>query len=360
MSSTSENIANLCISVIPSWNYLSPYSISFKPLSSMTNTVKAVFINDTSIVSKGIEPSKVILRLYPNKPNRLVNRAKENAVFNYLADSGKGIKIYHCNPKYRIEEFFDGKKITVEELHNKNLMKQIAKALFKYNQDKGLFEIISQFDTKTAFSERLLYKWKSILIREFKTYECSLTTEQSRSTLQKLKYLTTSEFEDEYKTLLQELSETELVASHCDIHAKNMLRSIDNKEVILIDYEYTTVNYRAMDIATLFIETAIDNECEEFPFFEYKKKLKWSQEELEFFVRSYLEYDTKPNNHLETKVSKLLREVRVAEPLVSALWAIWSLIIADWKNFDETKNWNLKYAELRFDMYQQSKNIATS
>jgi thiamine kinase-like enzyme len=62
----------------------------------------------------------------------------------------------------------------------------------------------------------------------------------------------------------------ELVFSHNDLLAGNVLiREGDNK-VIFIDYEYSCYNYRAYDIANYFNESVIDYNVTETPFFKIR------------------------------------------------------------------------------------------
>ena len=183
--------------------------------------------------------------------------------------------------------------------------------------------------------------------------------------MKQLQYLVTPEFEKEYKTLLQGLNGSEIVASHGDAHEMNMLKLHSSKDkVLLIDYEYTSFNYRAIDIATLWVETTIDYTYPIFPFVKQYEANKWDEEDLTRFVRTYLERDAmlKGEGNAEDYVSKelpiLLSEVKKAEPIVSVTWAVWAIIIIDWKEMDESKDWNLPYAALRFSQYEKAKKNA--
>ena len=55
-------------------------------------------------------------------------------------------------------------------------------------------------------------------------------------------------------------TDSEIVLAHNDAQANNLLASLeDNTNLMLIDYEYTFWNPRAMDLANYFNETTLDN-----------------------------------------------------------------------------------------------------
>jgi thiamine kinase-like enzyme len=330
----------------------------------MSNKVMGIVVTDPALIGEGISPSKAILRIYPEKNNRTTNRKREQAVFEYLSKVGKGVKMLYSCPKYRIEEFFDGGKLIVEELHDRKLMKKIAKVLCDYNRDEELLDLLAHFDTKTPFAQVVIDEWQPLFREEFETYVSNVRTEEALNLLKKIKYMTTPEFEKEYRKLLKGLSKSEVVASHCDIHEMNMMRSADHKKLMLIDYEYASPNYRAIDVATLFMETTIDYTYPVFPYVKQDEKMKWNEEELLYFVGCYLEREAKHKNvsdvkkYVKAETSTLVYEIRKAEPLICAMWSLWSVLLINWDTFDETKDWNLEYAAMRFDMYENYKESA--
>eukprot|EP01022_Parablepharisma_sp_SALTPOND_P001336 TRINITY_DN106124_c0_g1_i1.p1 TRINITY_DN106124_c0_g1~~TRINITY_DN106124_c0_g1_i1.p1 ORF type:complete len:418 (+),score=22.34 TRINITY_DN106124_c0_g1_i1:116-1255(+) len=362
MLPTKEAVWAMCVPNIGSWKGVTSDALSYTRLLGMSNVTLAVAITDPILLSQGITPTKVLLRIYPTQTSRIISRAKEQAIFVHLSDTDRGVKELYTCPQFRIEEFFEGEKLSTFELCNKLLMRYIAGLFCDYHHDHGLQEILGQFDPKIPFAERFLNEWYATFKADFGNYLSYIRTEENLAVMKKLQYLTTPEFEKEYRTLLQGLTDTEVVASHCDIHEMNMLRSYQNKEkIILIDYEYTTFNYRAIDIATLWVETTIDYTHPVFPFVKHYENNKWSEEELLLFIRAYLERDAvlKHKENVEEYVNKeapvLLLEVKKAEPLVSAMWAVWSLVINNWKTFDEHNDWNLYYALMRFRQYEKSK-----
>lgn len=363
MNPTNEFIWKACVTGIPSWSDVKQTSIKAERLLGMSNAVMAITISDPVLLSKRIEPSRVVLRVYPTKPNRTANRKREQAIFNYLSKENKGVKtIYSCDD-YRVEEFFDGNKFSTKELHDRNNMKELAGILCNFNHDKGLYDVIAQFDPKTPFVDRMLTEWQPLVANEFQAYVKAMKTSRSKSMMKSLLYVTTSEFVDEYKELSKGMKDSELVASHTDFYELNIMKSKDKSKLIAIDYEYSSINYRANDIVNMYMETGIDYTLPTFPFYTYKTQDLWTDEELTYFIKCYLERDAymkgikDVKDYVNLETPKLFREVKIAEPLVSAMWVVWTLLMTDWETFEETKAYNLEYAVTRFEMYQKSKIV---
>ena len=318
----------------------------------------AVALTYPGLLSQGITPVKVLLRIYSDT-HRTVDRSKEIAIFEHFSKTDLGVKMYYSCPKYRIEEFFEGRKLLLSELHDQVIMKEIAYLFCNYHHDRGMFSVIGKFDSKTPFSNRMIDEWIPLLRQEFDTYAPHLKYQENLDILKKLRYMTSPEFEKECRAMVEQLSKTEVVVSHCDIHELNIMRSlVDKSRLILIDFEYSTYNYRSFDLGMMYLETTIDYSYPKFPFVSYDESLRWTKEELEFFIRCYLERDAELKGqediqeYINKEFPKLMNEVKQGEALSNAMWAIWALLVTDWKIFDETKGWNLHFAKIRFEMYE--------
>ena len=74
----------------------------------------------------------------------VVDRATEAAYFQCMSDSGLGPKLIAYDPDllYRIEEFFEGRPLTIWELRNPVMMQSYAKAVFNMHTKSGAAEAI--------------------------------------------------------------------------------------------------------------------------------------------------------------------------------------------------------------------------
>ena len=56
----------------------------------------------------------------------------EAAVFQAMSDSGLGPKLIFANEDFRIEHFVDGRPLSVWEMRNPLIMKQVCKAIYDF------------------------------------------------------------------------------------------------------------------------------------------------------------------------------------------------------------------------------------
>ena len=143
-----------------------------------------------------------------------------------------------------------------------------------------------------------------------------------------------------------------VVFSHNDINTGNILVK-DVQEcsdpVVLIDYEFSSYNYRGFDLANHFNEWMYDYRRKDYPYYFRNTDKFPRREQQETFVRTYvatfLEQQTiiRENNGLEvgdlgSKKSSLsieksiLREVSVFCLASHLLWTLWSLKQAQTSN----------------------------
>ncbi len=364
-----ENVWKMCVAAIPTWSgIITPDSMTVNRLLGNSSLTLAVSVNDKSLMERGIGVDKVFLRVYPQHSANLVNRKKEQTVFAYISGTEHGIKMYYQCPEYRIEEMIDGEKLNIFELGNKYIMRRIAQMLCTCHRDPHISDIISQFDPKTPFAVRFIEDWYAQFCQSFSQYMKSPdnNTEHTRI-LERLEYMTTPRFREEYEGLLRKLDGSEVVNSHGDVHAMNVMQMRGEKDrLLLIDWEYCTFNYRAIDIAMLWVETGIDYTYQAFPLFKYYEFNRWDEEELGRFARFYLEKEAEIKGikdvagYVSNELPKLMAEIKVAEPLVSAMWAVWSVLKIDWKGRDGEKDWRLAYALFRFELYEKTRDAAAN
>ena len=85
-------------------------------------------------------------------------------------------------------------------------------------------------------------------------------------------YSDCDKFIKEYLDLLPEISSGTdpevIVFSHNDVQENNFLYNEADKEIKIIDFEYSSLNYRGMDLASYLNESTINNKVEEVPFYK--------------------------------------------------------------------------------------------
>ena len=66
-------------------------------------------------------------------------------VFQAMSDSGLGPKLIFANQFFRIEHFVDGRTLSVWEMRNPQIMKQVARALYDFHHSSGAADKIIGF-----------------------------------------------------------------------------------------------------------------------------------------------------------------------------------------------------------------------
>ena len=148
---------------LDSWKDLSENDIEFEKLAGLSNAVwKAT-------ASKDVKPKTVIYRAF-GKGGDLVDRDRENYIFDELSKLKLGPRCYGYTSDYRIEEFFKGDSAPdclprmpdirrrlarrVALLHSTKLPKMDQKPYFLKNLEEGIYaKEIEKKVSKTNYEE---------------------------------------------------------------------------------------------------------------------------------------------------------------------------------------------------------------
>ncbi|ELW49002.1 Choline/ethanolamine kinase [Tupaia chinensis] len=155
-----------------------------------------------------------------------------------------------------------------------------------------------------------------------------------------------------------------VVFCHNDIQEGNILLlsdpgSADN--LMLVDFEYSSYNYRGFDIGNHFCEWVYDYTHEEWPFYKAQPTDYPTQEQQLHFIRHYLA-EVKKGEILSQEEQKKLEEDLLVEINRYALashffWGLWSILQASMSTIEFGY---LEYAQSRFQFYFQQKGQLTS
>lgn len=123
---------------------------------------------------------------------------------------------------------------------------------------------------------------------------------------------------------------------HNDINAGNVLEpsagcavGSSGLPIMLVDFEYSGLNYRAFDLANTFCEMAADNNCAKFPGFAFTWDRYPSEAEQRAFIGHYLvAFHQGGDDPSEAEVATLLREVEALALASHLHWALWGIIVA--------------------------------
>jgi choline/ethanolamine kinase len=128
-----------------------------------------------------------------------------------------------------------------------------------------------------------------------------------------------------------EMENCAVVFCHNDMQEGNILirqddpenNNNDDPQIVVIDFEYCSYNYRSFDIANHFVEWMYDYTAADYPFYKEQVDHYPTKQQRLHFVKAYLEARNSKENP-----KKILREVEVFTLASHFFWGIWGVINA--------------------------------
>ncbi|KAL7878819.1 hypothetical protein AOLI_G00097930 [Acnodon oligacanthus] len=273
----------------------------------------------------------------------------ESVMFAILAERQLGPKLYGIFPQGRLEQFVPSRKLATEELRIPSICAEIAEKIATFHR------------MRMPFNKEP--KWLFGTMEKYMSQVQSLTFTREIH-LRKFTQLMSYGLPQEMESLrcLLESTQSPVVFCHNDLQEGNILllsgrENMDKQKLMLIDFEYSSYNYRGFDIGNFFCEWMYDYNCDTSPFFKTNTNNYPTKAQQMHFFKSYLsEYDLGLANLSEEDQLKL-REDMLVEVNRFALashffWGLWSMIQA---RISTIEFGYLDYAMARFDAYFELK-----
>lgn len=117
----------------------------------MSNACYRVF----SIKNEALTPL-----LYRKFSSKLGNKSVEAIIFKHASERGIGPKLIFQNGEYRIEEFLNGRPLTIWELRNPYIYGQIARMIFNFNHNTAILDQLTSVMPKTRLQHDMyMHEW---------------------------------------------------------------------------------------------------------------------------------------------------------------------------------------------------------
>lgn len=303
-----------------------------------------------TLATVGDEPRTVLLRLY-GAILKMGAEAMvlESVMFAILAERSLGPKLYGIFPQGRLEQFIPSRRLDTEELSLPGISAEIAEKMATFHgmkmpfnkEPKWLFGTMEKYLNQVL---RIKFTGEA-RIKQFHT----LLSYNLPQELENLRALLTS-------------TPSPVVFCHNDCQEGNILL-LDSREdgekqkLMLIDFEYSSYNYRGFDIGNHFCEWMYDYSYEKFPFFRASRHHYPTREQQLHFISSYLaafQSDFKALNDAEKSSIKedMLVEVNRFALASHFFWGLWSIVQA---KISSIEFGYMDYAQARFDAYFEQK-----
>ncbi|NXC10926.1 CHKB kinase, partial [Orthonyx spaldingii] len=326
------------------------------------------------ILSVGDEPRQVLLRVYgailqvrgPRHPEprgtprdtpglgipqRLPAGAGVLALgvmFAILAERSLGPRLFGVFPQGRLEQYIPSRRLRTEDLRDPAVSGEIAVKMSRFHG------MVMPFNKEP--------KWLFGTM-EWYLKQISELTFPEQAQLEKLEQLRGYNLEQEMRSLrdLLESTPSPVVFCHNDVQEGNILllagREGSSDRLMLIDFEYSSYNYRGFDLGNHFCEWVYNYTHDSWPFFQARPEHYPSRQQQLHFIRHYLSEDSGRRGDTTHQEQARIEEEMLVEIDRFALashffWGLWSILQA---KISTIQFGYLDYAQSRFQAYFQHK-----
>ncbi|KAK6626814.1 hypothetical protein RUM44_009291 [Polyplax serrata] len=269
------------------WKSASPSNITVEKLKGgYSNLLYQITLPSIKNQNEKTDPNTVLLRIHRLNFGRYSSEQliTDSLVFMLMSERKLGPKLHGVFPGGRIEEYVPARSLSVSELGDPKISSIIA---------RKVAEIHSMNVPISKNPENLydvMFKWLTALDKNWEQYR----TEQTGHQILMDRFKSFDIF-SEIKWLREHLKQfnSAIVFSHNDLQEGNILithDSIDSNEpnLVFIDYEYCSYNYRGFELANHFLEYTMKYNMKEYPHFEIDLSVYPSVEQQLAFIREYL------------------------------------------------------------------------
>ncbi|PPJ56053.1 hypothetical protein CBER1_03362 [Cercospora berteroae] len=261
-------------------------------------------------------PPKLLLRIYGPQVGHLIDREAELAILRRLGRKRIGPRLLGTFANGRFEEFFHAKPLTPQELRDPDTSRQIAKRMRELHDG---VDLLDQERADGPFVWRNWDKWVdrveqivTWMDRQFegmspdekptgnrawlrRGYVCGVPWKQFRAILEQYRDWLKQQYGGTKR--LQEA----LVFAHNDTQYGNILRQVPSgesplllpsnthKQLIVIDFEYSSANTPGLEFANHFTEWCYNYHDEKKPY-GMQANMYPTPEEQDRFVRAYVRH----------------------------------------------------------------------
>lgn len=241
--------------------------------------------------------------------NIFVDHNNEERIRSYLSRYGLCKKILYRFNRGQIEEWTEGRCITLDEMKNDTISNKIAENLGRLHSIK-LESIVNNDHNNSQLWDRIWF-WYNILMSKIELVKSIVDLNALKSRMNQIQ-------------LCNQSVSSKCVISHCDLLNGNIIISSNSNNIHFIDYEYSCIAERAFDLANHFCEMA-GFQCDYSKLPDTEFRYKFYHTYLTFAVSSKLQPEA--NQHLQHDTMKQLdQEVQSFMSTSHLFWGLWSLL----------------------------------
>ncbi|KAF3815130.1 hypothetical protein GH733_017406 [Mirounga leonina] len=373
------------------WRRVRPEELRVDPVSGgLSNLLFRCSLPD-HLPSVGKEPREVLLRLYGAILQGVDSLVLESVMFAILAERSLGPQLYGVFPEGRLEQYIPVRAQPGPDLPEAPPAPSpvplssvcphvpspspLTTLIGSWVQSRPLKTcelrepvLSAEIATKMARFHGMEMPFTKEPHWLFGTMERYLKQIQDLppTGLPQMNLLETYSLKDEMGNLRKLLDSTPspVVFCHNDIQEGNILllsEPENTDRLMLVDFEYSSYNYRGFDIGNHFCEWVYDYTHEEWPFYKAQPADYPTRGQQLHFIRHYLA-EVKKGETISQEEQRKLEEDLLVEANRYALashffWGLWSILQASMSTIEFGY---LEYAQSRFQFYFQQKGQLSS
>ncbi|XP_041576620.2 choline/ethanolamine kinase [Taeniopygia guttata] len=342
-----------------SWKLIGPDEFGIWPVSGGLSNLLYKCALPEHVPSVGDEPRQVLLRVYGAILQGVDSLVLESVMFAILAERALGPRLFGVFPQGRLEQYIPSRRLRTEELREPRVSAEIAVTMARFHG------MAMPFNKEP--------KWLFGTMEGYLRQISELTFSEPEQ-LQQLEQLRGYNLEQEMRSLrdLLEATPSPVVFCHNDVQEGNILllagREGSSDSLMLIDFEYSSYNYRGFDLGNHFCEWVYSYGAQAWPGFQARPEHYPSRQQQLHFIRHYLwerpggpgpapgaapGAGTGPAGEERARLEEeLLREIERFALASHFFWGLWSVVQA---KISTIRFGYLDYAQSRFQAYFQHK-----
>uniref|UniRef100_A0AAQ6IPU7 Ethanolamine kinase n=1 Tax=Anabas testudineus TaxID=64144 RepID=A0AAQ6IPU7_ANATE len=273
----------------------------------------------------------------------------ESVMFAILAERTLGPRLYGIFPQGRLEQYLPNTRMLTNQLSDPAISGEIATKLAHFHAMRMPFNKEPKwlFGTIDKYMDQVM---KLNFVRE--------------AHLKKYKKLMKLNLPAELESLRALLAATPspVVFCHNDVQEGNILMleekgNTSRERLMLIDFEYSSYNYRGFDFGNHFCEWMYDYTYNQWPFYKATPENYPTREQQLHFIRNYLAEQRRHSNVTadQTQIEEdMILEANRYALASHFLWGLWSIIQA---KISKIEFGYMDYAQCRFEAYFKQKKL---
>lgn len=352
--SNADMVRSLCHSHVPGWNKFPEERIVIDIVPEemgLSNQNFKVYLDlSEHELMQRVLSRCVAFKVFGTAAEKLYDAELVAQIGMMLSKYGIGPAIYAKDTLWRIEDWHYSVPLPNKMMKNPSIWVQMASHMGRLHKLGARPDFPNEIGRLPPLSMTRLTQWPQTCQESLNAFTAGVSAEDLQKMLSEVEWLKGFLVEGDPRI---KGSGLDVVFSHWDVQENNVLQTLHGLR--FIDFEYAGMDYQAWDIASYFVQCAIDYLVSTYPFYKVTLTDFPSEEEMQaycaIYLSEYLETKILPNDLPARVLSQRVERFTLASHL---LWSFWSLIRAGqaptFGEFDY-----LHYAKSRWSMYKWSK-----